>query len=248
MWALLPLKNFADAKLRLSGVLAPEERRGLFLAMVKDVLSVLQSHADIDNILVISEDVSARQLADQYTAELLTESDLNVHGLNASVQAGMAVLQGRGIEEVMVIHGDLPLISAAEITHLVGVHREQAANHPSNAAVTIAPDQRREGTNCLVCSPASDMVFYYGANSFRLHTLKANQLGLPFQMVCLSGVATDIDTPKDLLALCEQATITRATHSYRYLQAQGLIHRLIPRSAPTPALAMMLEQQVEWAS
>lgn len=248
MWALLPLKNFTDAKLRLSGVLAPQERRGLFLAMVKDVLSVLQNHADINHILIISDDPCAQQLARDYEAELATEASLNVHGLNASVQAGVASLHARGVDEVLIIHGDLPLITGAEISQLVSQHRAQVANHPLNAAMTIAPDLRGEGTNCLVCNPASEMVFYYGANSFRLHSLKAHQLGLPVQVVFMPGAATDIDTPQDLASLCVQASFTRAAHSYRYIQAQGLTPRLTQRAAPEPVSTIMLDKQLEWAS
>lgn len=94
MWALVPLKNFAQAKQRLSAVLNPEERRGLFEAMAKDVLSILKSHPDIENTLVVSVDPVARQLATQYDAEFLDESnfkfrDSNTGGLNATVQAAV---------------------------------------------------------------------------------------------------------------------------------------------------------------
>ena len=40
VWALLPLKDFVNAKKRLSGVLSAAERRRLFHVMVEDVLDV----------------------------------------------------------------------------------------------------------------------------------------------------------------------------------------------------------------
>jgi len=44
--ALLPLKEFAAAKQRLSGLLSAAERTQLFQAMVEDVLLVLTAQGD----------------------------------------------------------------------------------------------------------------------------------------------------------------------------------------------------------
>ena len=41
MWAVLPAKDFNDAKQRLASVLDADARRGLFQAMYEDVLSSL---------------------------------------------------------------------------------------------------------------------------------------------------------------------------------------------------------------
>lgn len=237
MWALLPLKSFSHAKQRLSNVLTSEERSGLFLAMVKDVLSVLQSHPDVDNILIVSDDDDARLLAKKYGAELLTESSLNASGLNQAVQAGVNVLSQRGINDVMIIHGDLPLITAAEISHLISVHRQRRgvvsaiddaaiSTAELSSSLTIAPDERREGTNFLLCSPASQMRFSYGTNSFTLHTIQASQMGMSLQVVHSPGAACDIDTPKDLEVLLQRANAHNAAYSFRYMAAIGLAERL----------------------
>lgn len=233
MWALLPLKNICDAKQRLSSVLTPEERSGLFFAMVKDVLTVLQSHPEIDNTLIVSDDVAAQQLACDYGAELLTESELNVCGLNEAVQAGVGDLARRGFDDVMVIHGDLPLVSSAEISQLIDVHQQQL-RHRNNtdgragglSALTIAPDERREGTNCLLCSPASNMTYCYGVNSFSLHASQARNISMPLRVAYLPGAACDIDTPQDLMALVQRATPSNAQHSHHYISAHDLAARL----------------------
>ncbi len=41
MWAVLPAKDFNDAKQRLASVLDGAARRGLFRAMYEDVLATL---------------------------------------------------------------------------------------------------------------------------------------------------------------------------------------------------------------
>ena len=44
LWALVPLKRLARSKQRLGAVLDAEERKGLVLAMARDVLTVLRRH------------------------------------------------------------------------------------------------------------------------------------------------------------------------------------------------------------
>jgi len=235
MWALLPLKDFSGAKQRLSTVLTPAERSGLFLAMVHDVLSVLQAHPDVDNILIVSDAVEARQLANDYGAQWLSEADLNASGLNGAIQAGVNDLARRGIDDVMIIHGDLPLISSADISQLFQAHQQQlrsgrkAGAFDAPSALTISPDERREGSNCLLCTPASTMTYRYGDNSFALHTAEARQIGMGVRVVYASGVACDIDTPQDLEALIQRATPDNAQHSHCYITEHGLTERLMKK-------------------
>jgi|GEM_PF-176514 len=232
MWALLPLKDFSGAKQRLSAVLTPTERSGLFLAMVRDVLSVLQTHPDVDNTLIVSDAAEAGQLANDYGAQWLSEADLKVSGLNGAIQAGVGELARRGIDDVMIIHGDLPLISSADIRQLFHAHQQQllsghkagAFNAPS--ALTISPDERREGSNCLMCTPASSMTYRYGKNSFALHSAEARKIGMPLRVVYTPGAACDIDTPQDLGVLLQRATPHNARYSHRYIKEHALVERL----------------------
>ena len=244
MWALLPLKNFSGAKQRLSDVLTPAERSGLFLAMVRDVLSVLQSHPNIDNTLIVSDAPEAQQLARDFGAQCLSESSLNVSGLNGSIQAGVGVLADQGIDDVMIIHGDLPLVSSADISQLFYAHQQQLQDAQKKdvtrapRAMTISPDERREGSNCLLCTPASSMTYRYGSNSFSLHTAQARQLGIPLRVVYMAGTACDIDTPQDLAILLQRATPNNAPHSHAYITEQALLGR-----AASPAAAVVEPMQ-----
>ena len=229
MWALLPLKEFAHAKQRLSGVLSAGERYQLFEAMVRDVLSVLLRHPDIERTLIISDDPAAKTLAAEYRAELLSESGLQVNGLNPAVQAGVDVLAKRGIDDVMVVHGDLPLLTHGEITCLLEAHRQQGEASDATSAnpmLTIIPDERREGTNCLLCTPASSLTYCYGRQSFLAHATQASRIGLPLQVLRLPGLMCDIDTPADLVNLVQRATPDIAVHSYDYIHSIGLAGRL----------------------
>ncbi|MBY6211174.1 2-phospho-L-lactate guanylyltransferase [Microbulbifer agarilyticus] len=222
MWALLPLKRFSEAKQRLSGVLAPGERRGLFRAMVSDVLTVLQSHQRIKGVLVVGQDFAARDLANRFDADFLSESSLAAVGLNEAVHAGIQALGLRGIKEVMVLHGDLPLITHAEVSELLDTHYQER----QSSVVTIAPDKPALGTNCLICPTDADMTFFYGSNSFAAHSKSAFRAGLQLQAISLPGASRDIDTPEDLQTLLRIAGDDRAVNTMQYLYAAGIAARL----------------------
>ena len=88
MWVLLPLKDFVKAKQRLSGFLSVTERRGLFQAMVEDVLEELVSIAEIDRIILLSDDPVARFLANYYQVECWSERELG-QGLNPVLEGAI---------------------------------------------------------------------------------------------------------------------------------------------------------------
>ena len=119
---LLPIKNLSNAKERLSNLLDKTRRQGLFKAMTDDVISVLTKHPGISEVAIISDDPFAARLAKKHKTALFTERSLRVRGLNAVIQATVARLALRQIDNVMIIHADLPLINATNLSKLISMH------------------------------------------------------------------------------------------------------------------------------
>lgn len=248
MWALIPLKRFANAKQRLSSVLSDEERSGLFLAMINDVLTVLHVHPDIDNILLVSDDPDVEQLAASYGVDWLTEQQLGVSGLNDAISAGVDYLCDKGVEEVFVIHGDLPLLSAIEVSHLISTHQyngfivsQTGQDANVSSVLTLAPDRHQQGTNGLICSTNSRLRFAYGENSFFKHRALAEQSNMGIQVVNLPGLAADIDKPEDLITLVQRASERIAVHSYQFIKAHGLAQRILEAATDSESLQISTE-------
>jgi len=214
--ALLPLKDFVNAKQRLSGVLAPHERRTLFHAMVEDVLAALTSAQHIDLVLVISDDPAARLLAQHFGAGFITERETRVTGLNAVVEVGVAQLVAEGYERVLIAHGDLPLLLADDIDALL----QQATS-----GVCIAPDVARDGSNIMVCVPPQAIPFRYGAGSFAAHQAQAAARNINCTLWPSERMAIDIDYPDDLFRLIATAHYAN-TATGRYLQQSIIAGRL----------------------
>lgn len=230
MWALIPVKRYCQAKQRLSGFLMPGERINLFKAMLEDLLGVLCDHPDIESVLLVSDEPAVNKLAIDKGLELLTEKELGVNGLNNVVQAAVTKLMQRGIDDVMVVHGDLPLLNEQEISILIQSH--QQAKLP---AVTIAQDTEGQGSNCVLCTPASKMYFQYGVNSLQKHSVHAKEISASLQIISLAGAQCDIDTPADLIELVNHPLLIKTSQTKRYLDESGIAEFI--RNIPAESLA-----------
>jgi 2-phospho-L-lactate guanylyltransferase len=227
MWALLPLKDFVQAKQRLSGSLTVSERRGLFHAMVEDVLTVMSVHPDFERVVLVSDDPAAQLLAEHYRVECWSERSFAVRGLSAVVTAALAKIQSIAVGEqntVMVVHGDLPLLCNSELDTVIRQHQQLLG--AGNSGLSIVTDRHQRGSNILVCDPARPLNLAYGADSCALHREEARRIGIPAQVLQLPGIGQDIDTREDLLRLLALPRTGVATHTLTFLHDTGIAQRL----------------------
>lgn len=214
MWAVLPAKNFTDAKQRLASVLDADARRGLFQAMYKDVLTTLCSVDALDGVLVVTRDDTAASLAETHGAQVLREAENR--GQTAAVEAAAAWLAEQGAEGMIALPGDVPLVPPEEIEQVLAVH-------DAGRGMTIVPAQDERGSNCIAVSPPDLISFHFGNDSFKPHLQAAEAAGVTPKIVRLPGIGLDIDRPDDLAALIEADGDTRAQV---WLRETGIAQRL----------------------
>ncbi len=214
VWAVLPIKDVRDAKQRLAGVLAREERAALFRSMLGDVLDAIAAARALDGLLVITRDPEAEALVAPYGAEILAEGE-NA-GQTAAVTAGVEALAARGVGTIVTIPGDVPLATGAEIDAVL-------AAHGTAPAVTIAPAHDRLGSNAVVCSPPGALPLRFGDASFAPHVDRARALGIEPRIVERPGLGLDVDHPRDLSALL---AVRGDTRTHRYLASTDVRYRL----------------------
>lgn len=240
IWALLPLKNLDAAKQRLSQTLSREERRGLVQAMAKDVLEALQNHPKLAGTLLISDTDVAASLSDQFRFDFISETELGAQRLNGVVAAGVKLLAERGIDDVMVVHGDLPLITAKEVSQMIDKHLQNKDRHESNPrALTIARDARGQGSNVLICSPARDLEYRYGEYSLQEHCKQAEERNFALRIESFTGLSHDIDWPEDLDFLMAHSGKDTARHTHQFLAGSGITAR---RLAANTDMSALMEQ------
>jgi len=211
IWAALPVKEFAGAKQRLSPLLTPSQRETLAAAMLEDVLTAL-ADADLAGILVNTLDPLATELAHRYGARVITHDARAGH--TGAVAAIARTLTAEGRAGMLVLPGDIPRVTAAEINALLTASR-------SSPSFTIAPAHDELGSNGVLCLPPEAMPLRFGDNSYFPHLDSARRHGFEPTSVPLSGFALDIDHPDDLRAFL-RATPPMDTRTLALLRDFGV--------------------------
>ncbi|MEM7405615.1 MAG: 2-phospho-L-lactate guanylyltransferase [Pseudomonadota bacterium] len=214
VWALIPVKNTEGAKQRLSPVLSPDDRQGLFLAMLGDVLTALAGARRLDGTLVLTRDPTAAGMATAVGAEVASETSNDGH--SAAVQRGAEHLRARGRDAMLALPADIPLLQSAEVDALI----ESLKPGP---ALSIAPSLDEFGSNGVLVSPPDLFEFAFGDDSFRPHLARARAAGADPAVLELPGFQLDVDRPDDLRRFASQKSDTRA---YRYLLDRNLLGKL----------------------
>lgn len=192
---LVPVKNLANAKQRLSAVLSPEERLALARAMCEDVLESLARWQGRPEVAVVTSDRLAASMAARLDFEVIAD-DVNP-GETGAIEMATAVCRQRGVNHTLVIPADIPLLEAAELQKI-------ADAAPPGGAVLV-PDAAGRGTNAALRSPADLFPLRFGNDSFLPHLAAAKATGLPWVVLELPGIARDVDRPEDLLELAGAA-------------------------------------------
>lgn len=223
MWAVVPYKDNRQAKQRLAGVLAPDERRLFSHAMFEDVLAVLTAAECLSGVVVVTRDPEAAVLARRLGA--VTLPDPEQAGQSAAVTIAARSLANAGRGGMVAIPADVPLLTTGEIAQIVRIHG-------AAPAVTIVPARDHRGSNAVACSPPDVLPFGFGEDSFLPHLATARGLGIDPAVIKLPGLGLDIDRPDDLLAFLARPSTTRA---FAFLEESGVAERLRGDGAPAAA-------------
>lgn len=213
MWAIVPLKKDLDrAKQRLTNALSVDERGQLMLAMIRDVLTATTGTRGLTGVLLVSRAEIAEELAREFNVELYNEAaDAD---LSESVQAaGGYLMANRGAKGTLILHGDVPLVTASDLDAVLESHDQ----------LTLVPDSDGEGTNCIVSSPPNLIRYRFGFKSFKPHVEAAYDIGITPRIVRNEQIGLDVDTPEDLARVIERIG---PSHTRTYLESSGIASRM----------------------
>jgi 2-phospho-L-lactate guanylyltransferase len=210
--AILPIKNLKDAKSRLSSQLPAGPRRALTEAMFADVLTALRRASEVEQVLAVTSDNSAQRIAGGHGAVILEDTGSS-HSDAAMI--GIEYALERGISRVLLVPGDCPLLSPAELNELI------AREHGERSAL-IVPDRHGTGTNALLLTPPGALTPAFGEGSRNRHLQLAQSQGTAAELVEVPGLALDVDTPDDLAALAATLAATRGGAAH----TRGMLNQL----------------------
>ena len=226
VYAVIPIKQIVDAKQRLSGLLSPTQRTGLFRAMVEDVLAVATGSTALAGCVVVTDDPEVQALARSFGA--IVRPEPTERGLIPAVTETGSWLRECGAAAMVFLPADVPLATTAEIDQAINTWRRLEGDGPQ---MVIAPAEDLGGSNLLLTAPPGCIRFAFGIDSYRKHLAIARSTGLAPVTLMLAGIGLDVDFPKDLEALVARREGTSgATCTLGFLDASGTIREL--ESAP----------------
>jgi len=205
-YAFIPLKSLENSKTRLNNI-SPAVRKLLIKAMLSDVVQSTLEAKNISETFVMSPDQEIIKLAEKLGAKTILET--TEPGLNVAVSEGTHKLEKRGAESVLVILGDVPLITP----HLLDLLIKKAISRPW---VVIAPS-KDNGTNLLLRTPPNIIPHvFYGKNSSLIHVRIARYYRISYTIFRSPRLMIDIDTFQDL-ALIKKYETEKQTHTFQLL-------------------------------
>lgn len=188
---LVPVKNLANAKQRLSAVLDPEARQELAQAMCSDVLETLANWPKRPAVTVVTSDWFASDLAASLGFGVLAD-ELNP-GETGAIEMATAFCRKAGARHTLVIPADIPMIECSQLQKIM--------DSAPTAGSVLVPDAAGRGTNAALRAPADLFPLRFGNDSFLPHLAAAKATGLPCVVLELPGIALDVDRPEDLQEL-----------------------------------------------
>lgn len=189
MWAIVPLKSPQAAKSRLSGVLSADARRSLFFELAQRVIDALHATPGITRVAVVTASEEVEPFARRLGAEVLRQP--RDDGTASAFAFAIEQLRPRALDRVLMIAADLPLVTPASLRRLV-------AAADAGAAIVLAPDRERVGTNAMLCAPPDAIAPCFGVDSFPRHLAAAEAKGLSAWVLQLDELSLDLDVAADL--------------------------------------------------
>jgi 2-phospho-L-lactate guanylyltransferase len=209
---LVPVKNLSGAKQRLASLFDQPTRTELAQAMLFDVLETLGEWTGRPEVGIVSSDLFALQLAQQFRFSVIPDN--NNRSQTDAIEMATRFCESQGIDNTLVIPGDIPLIQSWELAKIL----ESA---PSEGSVLVRAADGR-GTNAIFRRPAGLFPARFGNDSFEPHHAAAQATGKPCVLLSLPGIALDVDNPSDLRALAAAPGETHAQRLIRQWQLDDL--------------------------
>lgn len=188
-WAVLPVKRYSVGKSRLRQFFSDLDLAELNKQLFESTFTKLQKIPGIDRIVVVSREEHALEWCHSHGGVALLEDDPST--LNAAISKAQEHACKAGVERLMVLPSDLPLMTSKDLNALIrlaeGAHK-----------LVIVPDHYQSGTNALVMGGPDLIQPRFGSGSFRKHTRQAMDKNAEMVVYLNKNIQWDLDTSLEL--------------------------------------------------
>lgn len=199
---VLPMRTVSGGKARLGEALDAEEREELILGLLLHTLAVLAAWPSCSRVHVVSPDPLFEAVTQASATGISLHRQpglpLTGEGLNEGIRIGIAAALTADASSLLVLPGDLPLLSVDALDELLAAADAAMAASSGGPVVALAPSDARGGTNAMMLRPPDVISPAFGSDSFEAHLRAAEAAGAAVQVVSGTALGFDLDTPEDL--------------------------------------------------
>jgi 2-phospho-L-lactate guanylyltransferase len=189
---VVPFKGAPNSKSRLAARFDDLARHALALAFLQDVVAAARAAPGVSGVTLVSSEPGLATLfpsdpARPDAAPVDVTPDPR-HGLNGAIAHGIRVARAHdGAAHVAVLLGDLPELTAAELSATLAL----AAGHP----LSYVTDAAGTGTSMITLAPGETAQPRFGAGSAAAHAAGGF---VRLEVAAESGLRRDVDAPDDV--------------------------------------------------
>lgn len=195
-FALIPVKDPAKAKTRLSSHLSREERKELVSCMLEDVLGALRGL--VEPVIIGDRDPGIEG------AHFLKEG--NREGLSRAVKKGASYAIEQGARATLFVPADTPLIERRHVEDILSLGRDYR--------LVISP-ARKGGVSLIYKRPPDLMEERFSSHSFPDIIAQAGRKKINYHIYDSFFLSLDIDTWEDIQEFLHYG---KGTITYRCLE------------------------------
>lgn len=189
--AVIPVRGSSSAKTRLAPLFTEDERLALVWSMLRRLVEEIAASRSVDRALVVTRDPEAVEGHVPHGGDVSVLLQPGNTGLNASLDLGRDWARGHGYDVVLVLPGDLPLVTSTDIRAMI----------EAPGPLVVATDRAEDGTNALRIDlgdwAGEPFRFCMGPGSAGHHIAQARATGNRMTTLFRPGIAHDLDTPRD---------------------------------------------------
>jgi len=207
---VIPMKDPAQAKTRLTAALTSHDRERLALLLFENTLSFFCQVYPHLPLLVVTESEMVAALSREHRAQVLKEAGQG--GLNAALNAAADWAMAHHYPSILIAAADVAVWEKCEVDRFL------LAGQDGSVVIAESIDG---GTNALLLPRPHACAFRYGPGSALLHEIAAKESGSNARRIQFTYLARDVDTPDDL-ALCDLREERQLAKGPAFWSAQSL--------------------------
>lgn len=190
---IIPIKNFEKSKTRLGKFLNLEQRIGLCLHFVNDLIEKVSKLEQCQIILITNESIDLPDTIKDKSL-VIREGDRNT-GVNSAVALADSYVAKNKFEKSLVVPIDIPMLDLSQIKEIIQYSKN------FDEGICIVPSYRYDGTNILLRKPHTVIETSYDNFSFFNHIKRTMEKGAFIKIFDFENLRADIDTIEDIMLI-----------------------------------------------